>query len=78
MEILSELTGVSTQTILLYQEQGMIQPGAAGDFDDETLCILRRIEHLRDSCGLNLTGLKLLLSLQSEVEDLRAALRARR
>lgn len=78
LEILSELSGVSTQTILLYQEQGMIHSGAAGDFDDEALLCLRRIEHLRDSCGVNLTGLKLLLSLLSEVDDLRAALRARR
>lgn len=79
LEIVAELTGVSTKTILHYQEQGLIHPtGSAGDFDDETLHTLRRIEHLRSSCETNLTGVRLILGLLDEVDRLTTALRARR
>ncbi len=80
LEILSEMSGVSTQTILQYQEQGLIQSGDGGEphFTDDTLRILRRIEHLREMCEPNLAGLKLLTRLLDEVESLRAELRSRR
>jgi DNA-binding transcriptional MerR regulator len=74
LEIVSELTGVSTQTIVQYQEHGLIQPA----FDDETIRALRRIEHLRETCEMNLAGLKLLTQLLEEVERLRAELRGLR
>jgi DNA-binding transcriptional MerR regulator len=74
LEIVSELTGVSTQTIVQYQEHGLIQPV----FDDETIRALRRIEHLRETCEMNLSGLKLLTQLLEEVERLRAELRGLR
>ena len=74
LDILAEITGVSTQTIVQYQEHGLIRP----DFDDETVRALRRIEHLRETCELNLAGLKLLTNLLEEVEQLRAELRTLR
>jgi hypothetical protein len=40
-------------------------------FDAETLRRLRRIEHLRSTCGVNDAGLKLMLDLLHEVECLR-------
>jgi DNA-binding transcriptional MerR regulator len=52
LEILAETTGVSTQTIVQYQEHGLIRP----EFDDETIRALRRIEHLRETCEMNLTA----------------------
>lgn len=80
LQILAEITGVSTQTILQYQEHGLIRPasGREPQFDDESVRALRRIEHLRETCEMNLAGLKLLTSLLEEVEELRAGLRARR
>lgn len=71
LEILAEITGVATQTIVQYQEHGLIRP----QFDDETIRALRRIEHLRETCEMNLHGLKLLTQLLEEVEQLRAELR---
>ena len=76
LEILAEITGVSTQAILHYQEQGIIRLSGPR-FDDEAVRALRRIEHLRETCELNLSGLKLLAGLLDEVEQLRAELRAR-
>ena len=80
LEILAGITGASVETILQYQEHGIIRPVTAGApvFDDETVRTVRRIEHVRDTCGMNLAGLKLLTSLLEEVEQLRAELRALR
>lgn len=74
LQVLAEITGVSSQTIVQYQEHGLIRP----EFDDETIRALRRIEHLRETCEMNLAGLKLLTGLLNEVEQLREELRARR
>ena len=83
LDVVVELTGVSSQTILQYREHGLISPVTDSDsgtdyFDDEALRTLRRIEHLRAYCELNVSGLKLVLSLLKEVEQLRAELRSRR
>ena len=74
LEILAETTGVSTQTIVLYQEHGILPPR----YDEDALRALRRIEHLRETCEMNLRGLKMLTQLLDEVEQLRAELRAKR
>lgn len=71
LEVVAEITGVSTQTLLEYQEHGIIRT----EFDDDTIRTLRRIEHLRETCEMNLAGLKLLTRTLDEVEQLREALR---
>ncbi len=71
LEILAQVTGISTRTLIRYQEQGLINP----DYDDETIRSIRRFEHLRETCEVNLSGLKLILSLMEEIEQLRADLR---
>jgi len=83
LEVIASLTGVTSQTVLHYQEQGLISPATgrepdAGQFDAEALRTLRRIEHLRSTCEVNESGLKLILELMDEIERLRAELRARR
>lgn len=74
LEILAEITGISTQTIVQYQEHGILR----SEFDDDALRTLRRIEHLRETCEMNLTGIKLLNHLLTEVEELRRQQRTRR
>jgi DNA-binding transcriptional MerR regulator len=80
VEILAELTGVSSQTILQYHEHGLLRASSqdAPRFTDDSLRTLRRIEHLRELCEPNLAGLKMLTQLLDEVERLREELRARR
>jgi MerR family transcriptional regulator/heat shock protein HspR len=78
LEIVEKLTGVPSQTILHYLEIGLVRTSAAqGEFDEETLRTLRLIEHLRETCEVNMSGLKLILELMNQVEALRAELRAR-
>lgn len=74
LEILTEITGLESTTILHYQEHGLI---AEGDYDDEAVHTLRRIEHLRGTCEANVSGLKLILGLMDEVDRLKSALRTR-
>jgi len=77
LEIVSKLSGVSSETILHYQQHGLIRTRQE-QFDDEALRTLRQVEHLRLTSGANLSGLKLILNLMQEVEHLRQALRTRR
>jgi len=74
LELLSSTSGVSTQTIVQYQEQGILPT----QLDDDTLRALRRLEALRETCEMNLSGLKLFSQLLDEVEHLHHELRARR
>jgi DNA-binding transcriptional MerR regulator len=79
LDVLCELVGVSSKTILHYQEHGLIVPAkGARRFDDEALRTLRRIEHLRSRYEMNLRSLKFTLTLLRELERLRDDLRLRR
>jgi DNA-binding transcriptional MerR regulator len=76
VEVIAELAGIDSTTLLRYQEKGFIRPvgSTARDsalFDAECLRQLRRIEHLRATCDMNDTGLKLVLDLMHELEILR-------
>jgi DNA-binding transcriptional MerR regulator len=79
LEIVAKITGISSETILHYQEEGLIGPtGESPEFDEETVRTLRRIEHLRSSYETNLPGLRLILQLMDQIEGLQSRLRARR
>lgn len=79
LEIVAKITGVDTETILLYQENGLVKPAKdSTDFDDEAVHTLRRIEHLRRRFETNLSGVRLILQLMDEVERLENSLRASR
>ncbi|MEO8617468.1 MAG: chaperone modulator CbpM [Luteolibacter sp.] len=78
LEIVAQLTGISSETILHYQESGLIQShGDSGKFDDDALLTLSRIEHLRSTCEANLAGIRLILDLMKTVEELQTELRMR-
>ncbi len=83
LEIIAEITGVSAQTILHYQEQGLIFPlkDSHSDlpyFNEDALRRLRRIEYLRISRKINVSELKLILNLMDEVDHLQKELRFKR
>lgn len=78
LEVIAELAGVSTQTVLHYREIGVISPATAAlEFDAEGLRQLRRIEHLRHAHKLSDSGLRFVSNLLREVEQLRQQLRQR-
>ena len=72
LDVVARITGIHTETILHYQETGLI---GSDPFDDETVRTLRRIEHLQSTCGVNEAGLRLILGLMEEMERLRSGMR---
>jgi DNA-binding transcriptional MerR regulator len=80
IEVAAQLAQVPRRLIVLYYKHGLVSPvsdpaGTGWYFDDEAVRIVRRIEYLRSTCGLNLAGIKLMMSLMNEVERLRTELR---
>jgi MerR family transcriptional regulator, heat shock protein HspR len=80
IEVAARLAQVPRRLIVLYYKHGLVEPvgdpaGAGWYFDDEAIRVVRRIEYLRSTCGLNLAGIKLVMSLTEEVERLRNELR---
>jgi DNA-binding transcriptional MerR regulator len=80
IELAAQLAQVPRRMIVLYYKHGLVSPvtdpaGSGWYFDDEAIRTVRRIEHLRSTCGLNLAGIKLVMTLMNEVERLRTELR---
>ena len=80
IEVAARLAQVPRRLIVLYYKHGLVEPvgnpaGAGWYFDDEAVRVVRRIEYLRSTYGLNLAGIKLVMSLTAEVERLRNELR---
>ena|SRR5260370_10358881 len=80
IEAVANLAQVPRRLIVLYYKHGLVVPSSdlpdrGWYFDDQAIHILRRIEYLRTTCGMNLAGIKLILNLMKEVERLREEVR---
>ena len=80
IEVTAHLVDVPRRMVLVYCKLGLVSPvvdpGCGGYyFNDEAIRILRRIEYLRNVCGINLPGIKMILDLVNEAERLRAEVR---
>ncbi len=75
LEVLAEMTGLGIQTLVHYQEEGFIK-SVSDAFGQDDLRTVRRLEVLRESCGVNNHGLKLLHHLIQEVERLKSELQS--
>jgi DNA-binding transcriptional MerR regulator len=80
IEMMAHLVDVPRHTILVYCKRGLVSPvvdPACGGyyFNDEAIRTLRRVEHLRANCGVNLAGIKIILDLMNEVERLQSEVR---
>ena len=83
LEVIEKITLIPRRTILVYHRHGLIQSSTSLDrnqrvFNDEAVRALRRIESLRRRFRVNLAGIKLIMGLMREVDELRAELRFRR
>jgi DNA-binding transcriptional MerR regulator len=80
IEAIAELAQIPRRLIVLYCKHGLLVPASKSPdsgwyFDDRAIHAVRRIENLRSSCSMNLTGIKLMMHLMSEVERLREEVR---
>lgn len=74
ISVAAELVGTGQQNLRLYERKGLLDPqrteGGTRRYSDADLDILRRISHLLAQ-GLNLSGIRLVLSLEEENTSLR-------
>ena len=80
IEEAARLAQVPRRIIAVYSRYGLVSPAADPDlggwyFDDEGIRTLRQIERLRNSLGMSLVAVKLVLELGHEVERLRQEVR---
>src|SRR6478672_9788092 len=77
ISVAAELAGVHPQTLRIYERKGLLEPARTGGgsrrYSDADLDLLRRIAELTES-GLNLAGVKRVLELEQENEQLCAEL----
>ncbi|KJF21277.1 MerR family DNA-binding transcriptional regulator [Rhodococcus sp. ACPA4] len=75
ISVMSELSGVGPQTLRLYERRGLLTPTRTGGgtrrYSESDLETLRRITALIDD-GVNLVGVRLILSLEAENSTLAA------
>ena len=78
VEVVAELIGVTTKTVLHYQELGVVSPVRESDqFDTECLRQLSRLEQLKSQHALTDSAVMLIAGLLSEIEHLRDERRCR-
>lgn len=80
LEVAERLARVPRRRIAVYYKHGVVSPvvdPACGGFyfNDEGIRMLRRIEHLYSVCGINLGGVKMIITLMNEAERLRTEAR---
>jgi MerR family transcriptional regulator/heat shock protein HspR len=77
LEVVARMSGLNEETILRFQKQGYVRSPSGNRFDNEALRVLRHIDYLQNTCGVNDSGLRLILSLLNELEDLKTLLRSK-
>ncbi|KLN70442.1 MULTISPECIES: MerR family transcriptional regulator [unclassified Rhodococcus (in: high G+C Gram-positive bacteria)] len=69
ISVMSELSGVGPQTLRLYERRGLLTPartdGGTRRYSEADLDTLQRISALIDE-GINLTGISVILALETE------------
>ncbi len=77
ISVAAELSGVHPQTLRIYERKGLVDPartlGGSRRYSDVDIDRLRRIQELTAS-GLNLEGVRRVLELEEENEQLRRQL----
>lgn len=75
ISVAAELTGVHPQTLRVYERRGLVAPARTGGmsrrYSEADIEQIQLIQELT-SDGLNLAGVKRVIALQHEVEELRA------
>lgn len=79
ISVFAELAGVHPQTLRNYERSGLLHPertsGGSRRFSDEDLAALRRIQELTNE-GVNLEGVKRIMALEAEVDELHGEIQA--
>lgn len=75
ISVAAELAGMHPQTLRQYDREGLVRPvrtsGGGRRYTDENVEQLREVQRLSQREGINLAGIRRILSLQGEVDALR-------
>ena len=77
ISVAAELAGVHPQTLRIYERKGLVDPartvGGSRRYSDDDITRARRIQELT-TAGLNLAGVKRVLDLEAQLDELRLVL----
>lgn len=75
ISVAAELAGVHPQTLRIYERKGLLSPkrtsGNTRRYSERDIARLRLIQDLTQQRGVNLAGVKLIMEMQAELEELR-------
>lgn len=78
ISVVADLSGMHPQTLRMYERRGLIEPkrtqGNSRRYSEEDVARLRRISELTQEHGLNLAGVRIVMDLERQVEELRKRL----
>jgi MerR family transcriptional regulator/heat shock protein HspR len=74
ISVAAELAGVHPQTLRIYERKGLIEPsrtsGRSRRYSERDIALLQRIQELTNE-GVSLVGVRKILALESQLEELR-------
>ena len=74
ISVAAELAGVHPQTLRIYERKGLIEPsrteGRSRRYSDRDIALLQRIQELTNE-GVSLAGVRKILDLEADLDDLR-------
>lgn len=77
ISVAAELAGVHPQTLRIYERKGLVDPARTGGgsrrYSEHDIAQLKRIQDLTNA-GLNLEGVRRVIELEAEVEQLQVEL----
>jgi MerR family transcriptional regulator/heat shock protein HspR len=77
MRVAAMLTGMHPQTLRKYERAGLLEPSRNKKlrmYSDKDIARLKVIKHLVDDLGLNIAGVKIAITIQDTVENVRKTL----
>jgi MerR family transcriptional regulator, heat shock protein HspR len=80
ISVAAQLSGLHAQTLRGYDRMGLVSPGrtAGGGrrYSMRDIALLREVQRLSQNEGVNLAGIKRIIELEREVDELRAQVTA--
>jgi MerR family transcriptional regulator/heat shock protein HspR len=75
ISVAAELAGVHPQTLRIYERRGLLRPkrtsGNTRRYSERDIARLQTIQELTQRQGINLAGVKMIMEMQTELEELR-------
>jgi len=75
ISVAAELAGVHPQTLRIYERKGLLRPkrtqGNTRRYSDADVELLRAIQSLTQDEGVNLAGVKRIMELRAQMEEMR-------